>query len=616
MRRTAHRITRQPSAPISSLHARKAARRGRPRRPHVEFPEVETEEQDSDDIDEEAESLSTVIVVEDDAAPLPLRGPARRRLDRGVDLDEETDADSEASDDAEEVDEALVELGGIVDAEDVASRLSVRPPARNLDEDGDHDEWAQEEVDHDSGPALDDPVRIYLMQMGSIPMLSHTQEQSVGKRIKRACLRYRFHLLGSGFILAGAYQLLKKVFEGKLRLDRTVEVSVTDAKEKKRIMARLKPHLATLEAIMSVNARDFLRVLDPTLPYAQRVELWKRMRCRRLRAARLVEELHLRTPRLQQLLRAWQELAVRIRSVRARWREAAAVSRPEAASLRRELGALLLAAEDAPKIVDRHVVEAESRLKEYDDAKRILSAGNLRLVVSIAKRYRNRGMSFLDLIQEGNTGLMRAVEKFEYARGYKFSTYATWWIRQAITRALADQSRTIRVPIHMIETMKRVHHLARSLTVALGREATDEEIAAAAGMTIEETICALKMSRNPLSLDQPLGDSDDSSFGEFLKDDSEEDPLRQLQHDGLKIQLAKALESLNAREREILRLRFGLTDGYSYTLEEVGDIFSVTRERVRQIEAKAVRKLQHPARSKELYGYLESADPQRFYRWE
>src|SRR5947199_3640648 len=263
---------------------------------------------------------------------------------------------------------------------------------------------------------------------------------------------------------------------------------------------------------------------------------------------------------------------------------------------------------EEPASLRKRVGIMKQRFAEYELAKRELSGGNLRLVVSIAKKYRNRGLSFLDLIQEGNTGLMRAVDKFEYARGYKFSTYATWWIRQAITRAIADQSRTIRVPVHMIDTMSKVRTVTRDLVQELGREPTPEETAKRAGLSLDDARCILKMSRQPLSLDQPVGDHEDSYFGEFLADHRDDDPLYDTHQQALKHRIDEAMQSLNYREREILRLRYGLTDGYAYTLEEVGKIFSVTRERVRQIETKAVRKLQQPYRARSLASFIEGVE--------
>ncbi len=261
-----------------------------------------------------------------------------------------------------------------------------------------------------------------------------------------------------------------------------------------------------------------------------------------------------------------------------------------------------------PESLRKRMASVYDRFGAYEQAMRDLSGGNLRLVVSIAKKYRNRGLSFLDLIQEGNTGLMRAVDKFEHARGFKFSTYATWWIRQAITRAIADQSRTIRVPVHMIDTMSKVRLVTRQLVQELGREPTAEETARRAGLSLEDARCIIKMSRQPLSLDQPVGDHDDSYFGEFLADHRDDDPLYDTHQQALKRRIDEAMQSLNYREREILRLRYGLTDGYAYTLEEVGKIFSVTRERVRQIETKAVRKLQQPYRARSLASFIDGLE--------
>jgi RNA polymerase primary sigma factor len=260
---------------------------------------------------------------------------------------------------------------------------------------------------------------------------------------------------------------------------------------------------------------------------------------------------------------------------------------------------------ETPKQLDKRLRAIEAVYIQYEQAKRDLSGGNLRLVVSIAKKYRNRGLSFLDIIQEGNTGLMRAVDKYEYRRGYKFSTYATWWIRQAITRAIADHARTIRIPVHMIETMSKLRTISKQLLQKLGREPTIEEIATTAEMSVSETRRVMKISKHPISLDRPIGESDDSYFGDFIEDSSVESPVQSATQEMLKERIDHILKTLTYREREIIKLRYGIGDGYTYTLEEVGRIFKVTRERVRQVEAKAIRKLQHPVRSRKLEGFLD-----------
>jgi RNA polymerase primary sigma factor len=516
----------------------------------------------------------------------------------GFDFDEEVGVDPHAEEHAPAVDD---------DSDDDVG-LNQHREAADEDEDvGFGDEELAGSLGTDR---IDDPVRIYLMQMGEIPLLSRDEEVAAAKEIDQTRRRYRITLLASDFLLQGAVVLLKKVRDGELRLDRTVDVSVTDAAEKKRIMARLHPNLKTLDHLLKRNERDFHTVISRSANMADRRAAWRRLVLRRHKAVRLVEELDLRTQRLQPLMEKLAQISKRMDDLIGQINELRRKHAPAEATdvLRKELRYLMRITLESPSTLRARTAKTAVCLKHYDAAKRVLSAGNLRLVVSIAKRYRNRGLTFLDLIQEGNTGLMRAVDKFEHGRGFKFSTYATWWIRQAITRAIADQSRTIRLPVHMIETMGRVREVTRDWLQRHGREPSVEETAAATGLTLEEARCVLKMTRHPLSLDQPVGDHDDSFFGEFVEDHRDEDPLQEMTQKLLKQRLADALGELNYREREIIRLRYGLADGYSYTLEEVGKIFSVTRERVRQIEAKAVRKLQHPVRCRRLVGFLDQVE--------
>ncbi len=457
-----------------------------------------------------------------------------------------------------------------------------------------------------------DPVRMYLMQMGQIPLLTRQEEISSAREIERTRSKYRHWMLATDFMLQGATKLLEQVRDSKLRLDRTIEVSVTNASEKKSLMRRIGPNVATLRSLLLRNHHDFYTAINRNLDKKTRREAWVRLVRRRNRAVRLIEEMNLRTNRLEPLFAKLQDIAARMRTLRAQIKVAKVSGYADGHSvnqLQDELRYLMRITYESQATLERRVTRAAMHRREYDAAKRDLSAGNLRLVVSIAKKYRNRGLSFLDLIQEGNTGLMRAVDKFEYERGFKFSTYATWWIRQAITRAIADQSRTIRVPVHMIDTMSKVRQVTRLLVQELGREPTVEETAQRAGLSIDDARVIIKMARQPLSLDQPVGDHDDSYFGEFLEDHRDDDPLYEANQESLKHHINEAMQTLNYREREILRLRYGLADGYAYTLEEVGRIFSVTRERVRQIESKAVRKLQQPYRNKALMSFVDGVEP-------
>ncbi|MCE9544934.1 MAG: sigma-70 family RNA polymerase sigma factor [Planctomycetia bacterium] len=459
----------------------------------------------------------------------------------------------------------------------------------------------------DSESWSDDPVRMYLTQMGEIPLLTRVQEIALAKRIEVTRADFRRRLLECDYVVQVAYKILRRVHVGELPFDRTVQVSVTDRLEKNQILGRLPHNLASLEILLKQNRLDYRMALSKSHKLSVRREAWKRLGRRRRRVVRLIEELGLRTQRIEPMIKILEGFSRRLDELKHKIDEHKKAKGPaaERAPWLSEFRRILWNTQETPTSLRNRMARMRQVYARYQQAKRGLSEGNLRLVVSIAKKYRNRGLSFLDLIQEGNAGLMRAVDKFEYRRGFKFCTYATWWIRQAITRAVADQSRTIRIPVHMVETMSRVRNVSRQLLQEMGREPTIEEVARRAGTAIDETRRVLAMSRYPISLDRPVGNSEDSHFGDLLPDSAADSPAIGASQEMLRSRIAKVLKTLSYREREIIKLRYGLGDGYSYTLEEVGHIFKVTRERIRQIEAKAVRKLQQPSRSQELVGFLD-----------
>ncbi|MEI8039553.1 MAG: RNA polymerase sigma factor RpoD [Verrucomicrobiota bacterium] len=443
---------------------------------------------------------------------------------------------------------------------------------------------------------LDDPVRMYLKQMGQVPLLTREQEVEISKRIEDAEIEVARHLHLFGFVTDCYLDLADKLNKGKERFDRVILDKKIESRE--RYMKGLPKLCDQLKQLHSENDA-FFRQLSAKNPrgkkkleeeFQKNLQTLNRVFIRFYYKQKVVEDF---CEQVEDYMQKFWKYGRKLQ---------ADPEDKEFQTKLRELQQRLWHTQESFEETNRSL---RHWLKEALKAKTEMVEANLRLVISIAKKYTNRGLSFLDLIQEGNMGLMKAVEKFEYRRGYKFSTYATWWIRQAITRSIADQARTIRIPVHMIETINKLMRVQKQLVQEYGREPSPEEIAEEIHLPVERVRAVLKMAQQPISLQAPVGDSDDTSFGDFIEDKSADNPMEEAGFSMLKEKIKDVLDTLTEREREVLEQRFGLKDGYSRTLEEVGRQFQVTRERIRQIEAKALRKMRHPTRIRKLEGFIE-----------
>ena len=457
-----------------------------------------------------------------------------------------------------------------------------------------------------------DAVGTYLKQIGKIALLTREEEMALARRLRRAQGRYRCAALGLDYVLQSAVADLERAYKGRISMHRAVEVSFADVPAKHRLHARMWANLRTVRALLRANRDDFFRVMgvQPSAPCHR--DARRRMARRRHKAIRLVEETAPRlrllqdaVDRMAQLLMQMDRIGDQIAQL-----EGDPQANGEMTGLRTQLKLLIRRALESPAALRRRMARISKWRGRYEAARQELCARNLRLVVSVAKRYQHRGVGFLDLIQEGSTGLMRAVDKFDYQRGHKFCTYATWWIRQAITRAVAEKSHTIRTPVNLVQKMGKVQRAVDRLTQQKYGAPTIEQTAEAAGLSVDETKWALNGHRQPISLDDPVGRGGEGARRHLLPDRHEAPPHSSADQQLLRSRLNEILGTLNWREREIIRLRFGLGDGEGFTLKEVAVIFRISRERVRQIERVAMQKLQEPGPAARLAGFLEQTASQ------
>ncbi len=459
----------------------------------------------------------------------------------------------------------------------------------------------------DEGPnSPDDALGLYLRQMGAIPLLNRDQELELARRLERARQRYRRAALTSWLTLGRVVEAFERVQAGKLALDPTIDVVTSLGLSRDNIVKRMPYNLRTLQSVLTNSAATF-KTLRRTTSVSGRQRVRRTLQRQLRKAIRLVEELSPRTELLERLsedLERWSERLNELERQSNRCGRSAA-DRERQTRLVKELRDLTQEIRTTPEELMGLLRVLGRRHEIYKAARRELAEANLRLVVSIAKRYRGRGLSFADLIQEGNRGLMRAVDKYEHRMGFKFGTYATWWIRQGITRALADHARTVRVPCHQVGTLAAMERIRGELAVSIGREPTVEEIAASLGVSAEETRSLRVVARHPVSLHEPLGGDGERALSDFLDDPSATSPGQTVDQHLLRERISEVLRSLTPREREVIELRFGLKDGQPRTLDEVARAYGITRERIRQIEARGLVKLRQPIRSKRLMGFAE-----------